>query len=344
MIIKHYMPKGPNVGDTIIDLSVKKILYSIFPEANIFSFRSHKHAAFYSGLITIGQRDRLSGINKDSIDFFKKPDLIVVGGAPTWGTSSLVDINPIDIIKAKIPIAFIGAGSKYYPNPSNRLSFMTNIEKIKDQIIISSARDGATYESMNNHGLNSYMTGCPVMHYIGKRIRRKDSDYFIISYRQSKDLRKIRIDQRFIKKLEEVIGAKHLIVFHDYREVHTMNEIKGNLNYIVEYNPENLIPLYTNAKFVLAYRLHGTLLSTTCGTQYLQVGNDKRCSDFTKTFDPEEKHNVSHIDLSKDNIIERIKNIILKRGKYDYADYQEKIKEAKNNLEIFKKELKSLLA
>jgi len=85
-------------------------------------------------------------------------------------------------------------------------------------------------------------------------------------------------------------------------------------------------------------------LSTTCGTQYLQVGNDKRCSDFTKTFDPEEKHNVSHIDLSKDNIIERIKNIILKRGKYDYADYQEKIKEAKNNLEIFKKELKSLLA
>jgi len=224
------MPKGPNVGDTIIDLSVKKILYSIFPEANIFSFRSHKHAAFYSGLITIGQRDRLSGINKDSIDFFKKPDLIVVGGAPTWGTSSLVDINPIDIIKAKIPIAFIGAGSKYYPNPSNRLSFMTNIEKIKDQIIISSARDGATYESMNNHGLNSYMTGCPVKHYIGKRIRRKDSDYFIISYRQSKDLRKIRIDQRFIKKLEEVIGAKHLIVFHDYREVHTVKEIKGNLN------------------------------------------------------------------------------------------------------------------
>ncbi len=343
MIINHYMPKGPNVGDNIIDLATKKILYSVFPNAEIYSYRSHFHAAFYHLKINLGQRDQMAGICEGSLSFHKKPDLIVIGGAPTWATSSLVSMDTEAILDNAIPIVFIGAGSKYYRDPSNRKTFIDNMCQIKDLIFLASARDESTYEDMAAIDLNAYMTGCPVMHYIGDKIKHKDSDYFIISFRDSKYLRKIKITKKFVSKLEQLIGAKHLIVFHDYREVCLAQKWKGGIRYIAEYNPENLVPFYKNAKFVLSYRLHGTLLATTCGTPFLQIANDGRCNDFVQTFDPEWKYNIAHSNLTEDDILNRIRKIFQSKQIYDYEDYSKKIVNARQNLEDFKNELKRLI-
>ena len=337
------MPKGPNVGDNIIDLATKKILKSVFKDAEIFSYRSHKHAAFFHGKINIGDRDLLAGIGEGSLEFHRKPDLIVIGGAPAWATSTLVSMDPEAINRYSVPVVFLGAGSKYYPNPDNRQRFISAVEKIKDIIMLASARDEPTYRDMRQMGIRAYMTGCPVMHYIGDEIHFKDSDYFIISFRDSKDLKKIQITKKFVSKLEDVIGAKHLIVFHDYREVKLAQKWKGDIRYIVEYNPENLIPFYKNAKFVLSYRLHGTLLSTTCGTPFLQIANDGRCNDFVQTFDPEWKYNIAHSNLTEDDILNRIRKIFQSKQIYDYEDYNKKIINARQNLEKFKNELKRLI-
>ena len=329
------MPKGPNVGDNIIDLATKKILYSVFPNAEIYSFRSHPHAAFYYGKTDIGKHDLMAGIREHSLNFSKKPDLIVIGGAPTWATSSLVSMDTKTITGTGAPIAFIGSGSKYYSDKSNRENFINKINDIKNLILIASARDEPTFIDMKHHGINAYMTGCPVMHYIGDNIMHKDSDFFIISFRDSKPLRMIKITRRFIKKLEEILKAKHLIVFHDYREVHLAGNLGGDVRYIVEYNPENLVPFYRNAKFVLSYRLHGTLLATTCGAPFLQIGNDGRCSDFAKTFDIENKYTLSHTNLTVDNILDRVREIMESKEKYDYKDYGERIEKARKNDKVF---------
>lgn len=342
MIINHYMPKGPNVGDNIVDLATKKILYSAFPDAEIYSYRSHLHAAFYHSKINLGERDQMAGICEGSLSFYKKPDLIVIGGAPTWATSSLVSIDAEAILGKAIPIVFIGAGTKYYPDPNNRRVFMDNIHRIKELIFLASARDKPTYEDMMAAGLTAYMTGCPVMHYIGDEIKYKDSDYFIISFRDSKALKKIKITRKFVNKLEQLLGAKHLIVFHDYREVCLAQKWKGAIRYIAEYNPENLISFYKNAKFVLSYRLHGTLMATTCGTPFLQIANDGRCRDFVQTFDPEGKYNLWHLNLTWDDILNRICQIFESKQEYNYKDYGERVINARQNLEEFENALKSL--
>jgi len=118
---------------------------------------------------------------------------------------------------------------------------------------------------------------------------------------------------------------------------------KGNIRYIVEYNPENLVPFYKNAKFALSYRLHGTLMATTCGTPFLQITTDRRCSDFVKTFDPEEKYNLSCLHLTEDDILNQIRRIIESKQNYDYRDYRKRIIKARQNLEDFKNELKRLM-
>lgn len=337
------MPKGPNVGDNTIDLATKKILYSLFPDAEIYSYRSHLHAAFYSKKMDLGKHDLMAGIREYSLNFFKKPNLIVIGGAPTWATSSLVSMDTKAITDVGAPIVFIGSGSKYYPDISNRENFIKKVTDIKNLILIASARDEPTFIDMKQQGINAYMTGCPVMHYVGEEIKHKDSDFFIISFRDSKSLRKIKITGRFIKKLEEILKAKHLIVFHDYREVQLADNLGTDVRYIVEYNPENLVPFYRNAKFVLSYRLHGTLLATTCGTPFLQIGNDGRCSDFAKTFDIKNRYNLSHMNLTVDDILCRVCEIMESKDKYDYKDYGKKIEEARKNLENFKSELRKLI-
>lgn len=344
MIINHYMPKGPNVGDNIIDLATKKILYSVFPDAEIYSYRSHFHAAFYGLKINLNQQDQMAGICEGSLSFHKKPDLIVIGGAPTWATSSLVSMDTKAIVDRAIPIVFIGAGSKYYPDPNNRTVFLNKINEIKHLILLASARDRPTYNDMVKAGLKVYMTGCPVMHYIGDEIKHNDdSDYFIISFRSSKALKKIAITEKLVRQLEELLGAKHLIVFHDYREVHLAQTLRGAIRYIVEYNSENLMPFYKNAKFVLSYRLHGTLLASTCGIPFLQIGNDERCSDFAKTFDPENKHNLSHLNLKTKDILNRVSEIMQLNSPYEYKDYTRRVIEARKNLDDFKNELRGLI-
>lgn len=359
MKIFHYMPKGPNVGDSLIDRATKKILQSIFPYADIFSFRSHTHASFYTRTVNLGAADGMAGIRHEHTGIFGKPDLIVIGGAPVWGSSSQMFFEAGGFQESKIPMVFLGVGTKHYRNRDSahqrRKLFFESIAPVKNLIIAASARDEPTRLDMEKFGLRAYMTGCPVAHYIARQFRwNEDSKYFLISFRSANIPERIRVSLPFVQELERVLNAKAIIVFHAYPEVALAKKLSARasffrktirpVNYVVEYNPDNLVPLYSNAKFVLAYRLHGALLSATCGTPFLHINTDGRGDDFTATFD---QNNISTINgvgnngCSADDILKRIKNIVSMR--HSYSDYKEKFTQAQENLKAFKEYLKQAI-
>lgn len=349
MKIFHYMPKGPNVGDSIIDLATKKFFRSIFPDAEFFSFRSHTHAGFYGETINLHEYDRMAGIRRESLKLFGTPDLIVIGGAPSWASDTLVALETESIRARGTPIVFFGSGTKYYKDPSRRSTFMAQLSEISQQVIAAGARDEPTYRDMKLQGLPAYMTGCPVMYYVGEDIKWKKSEYFIIPFRSDKIPAHLQIDMEFIKELENVLEAKHLVVFQDYSEVCHAEALSGGLfkrhplNFLVEYNPDNLLPFYKNAKFVFSYRLHGTLTGATCGTPFLQLNMDGRGNDFSKTFDPEGKYTISHAEATKERMLAKVRNMIAHKDYYSYTDFSERVRDAHTALEQYKNKIQGVM-
>jgi len=378
----------------------------MFPGSSILTLRVNKgyyNAGnhFYDFPSISPEQDALSGMNSLTASLGGKPDLIVIGGGPLWGSAEHTRFQKNPGYTDETPVMFLGVGTRSDlshptgPNADDLAAFHAWIDEVGgSRFTPSSARDQATSTEMDSHGIRTYMTGCPVLHYVGEDIQRRDSDYFLITYRHvlgidpmlrdraSTWLRKTDTQRMFpfkmvarskrplrrmmaslpftsqfhanptinkridptvvlnfdlIKRLEDALGAKHVVMVHDYRDVSTLSEVaQGNhLNFVFHYDLESATSIYRHAKFVLTYRLHGELLAATTGTPFFHAMIDRRGGDHATTFDPQMRHHEWIKNLSGSTILQRVRSSAADPDD-GFAEYNANVETARMRLNEFR--------
>jgi len=336
-LIKHFPPSTPNIGDCILNAGTRKIINTIFENnCDILSLTSECHALINPELLQTPitpQNTIMKGITPATLGIGYSPDVVVLGAGPMWRFSALMKIAPLTIPNLlKRPILVIGVGKFDYSIKS-----YPELDQISPAIAIASARDEKTAQDMRETlPCPVYMTGCPALYFRGNRITNKpNSSYFVIVYRQAKVPNDFQISLSFIKKMEQLFQAQAIITFHDFRDYHwsALTQTFEDYPCVCMNDLDSAVDLYSQAKFVITYRLHGEILSATSGAPFFHFYIDDRGKYFSETFDPDHRY---HYDLNKGpltetELIDKLKLAL----ESDYEDYNKKIDIARTNRDHF---------
>lgn len=311
IIIHHYCPHTFNAGDHFVIQSIRKNLKKYLPNAIFIP----KPCAINRGW---GAPFRLQ---KENIGFSNKyADAVIVGGSDNYKNWSL-RIDGKEIEKLHPPLFLIGLGvasDNLNEQPLIKKSkYLNDIQKTNERAVVSTVRDKATLNFLKKIGINkAILTGCPSLYLEDNRkIHFNKNSYIILTF--PFPVNKKQLPERY-KKLWSIIKAitknfnnhKIIISCHDDRDVPIASEIFQKTKIFFSNYVEDYYELYRNAAIVVGARLHGTLLSATVGTPFLNINVDLRGQSFTKTFSLKDWNvNYNEMNINR-KIILRIEMIL----------------------------------
>jgi hypothetical protein len=117
LLIKHFIGSTPNLGDTAIAAATRQLLFQMFPGSEILTLRVNRgyynagnHFVDFPSISP--EQDALSGINSSTTFLGGKPDLIVIGGGPLWGSVEHTQFRMDPASLGDTPVMFLGVGTR----------------------------------------------------------------------------------------------------------------------------------------------------------------------------------------------------------------------------------------
>ena len=310
IVIHHYCPHTFNAGDHFVVLSIRKHLSRLLQEAVYIP----KAIAVNRGW---GGPHRLRGKN---ISFSNRyADAVVVGGSDNYRNWSL-RIDGKEIRKLQPPLFLVGLGVS-----SNDLNekplieqekYLTDIRITNEKALVSTVRDDATLRFLQELGVSKAVcTGCPALFIDDtQEITVREGGDIIVTFpfpvnRQSLPKR-YAILHGLIPKLVKRYGSERLLIScHDDRDVGPASELFPGQRFFFSNYPEQYLDIYRRASMVIGSRLHGTMLSASVGTPFLNIDVDIRGQAFTETFGMKGWNlEYTSSDLA-DSVIQRIDSV-----------------------------------
>jgi len=200
VIIKHFVPVTPNAGDTLISIKSRDLIREVVPDADIITLPAP--------------------LTKGKIDLFKKPDIIVIGGGPLYGSYHL-DTFPG---KVEIPTYLLGIGMMF--NKREKISLEERLKRFRDSLVnirLASTREMNTQYRLKRIGVDSRMVGCPVMHIardtMWKNLKpiSKKHDTLLFNFRDVYIDAKLALDDSKALVIANELGFQNsLLVSHTY--------------------------------------------------------------------------------------------------------------------------------
>ncbi len=292
MIIHHYCPRRKNIGDDFVINGIHKQLRRHFPDATIELIpvnRPHIPAEYYG----------LRGPNLERSN--RQADLIVIGGSNLyqcrkngqWGV--VTDLDSIKQIKKPVLLVGIGCGSSF--NTIRTCSDQSRAEMIAlNQIAIgSSVRDRPTVEYLKAFGIrNMILTGCPATFVFDQPFCFRHEGPVAISVPSAEFGKKKRLAAFFLtRSVQKYIrhcrqqGFEVVLSCHHERDLPLAARLAPACPVVHSLETQPYYDLYNQARYVVGFRLHSTIISLSLGTPFIPVSFDLRGEAFVQTYQGE---------------------------------------------------------
>lgn len=211
--------------------------------------------------------------------------------------------------------------------------------------MVSTLRDDATLDFLKSIGVTkAILTGCPSLYLDeNKKMHFNDDSNIILTFPFPVNRKKL--SQRY-KKLYTIISQimkyfnnkKIVISCHDDRDVPIASELFRQNQIFFSNYVDDYYKLYRQATMVVGSRLHGTLLSASVGTPFLNINVDLRGQSFTRTFSLENWN----LDYNENNIHEKIVTRIEKVFSGDLSPFDNFLKVKNKMKEVFDESMKKI--
>jgi len=339
IIIHHYCPHTFNAGDHFVIQSIRKNLRKYLPNAIFIPKPCAINRGWGSPFY----------LQKENIGFSNKyADAVIVGGSDNYKNWSL-RIDGKEIQRLRPPLFLVGLGVASNDLDEQPLiekeKYLEDIRKTNEKALVSTVRDEASLNFLKSIGVTkAILTGCPSLYLEdNEKLHFNKDSYIILTFPFPVNRKKL--SQRY-KKLYTIISQimkyfnnkKIVISCHDDRDVPIASELFRQNQIFFSNYVEDYYELYRKAFMVVGSRLHGTLLSASLGTPFLNINVDLRGQSFTKTFSLEDWN----LNYNENNINEKIISRIEKVLSGDLSPFDKFLRVKNRMKEVFDESMKKI--
>jgi polysaccharide pyruvyl transferase WcaK-like protein len=261
-----------NMGDYIIQDSIKKNIRQIFPTSFVSTFPT--------------QLSR----KMDSVKLMQNQDIILIGGtnllASNMDTRFQWKVTPIDSYFVPNKMVLFGVGWWQYQDAPNNYT-RTLFSSVLSKKYLHSVRDSYTREKLKSIGIDVINTTCPTLWSLNKQACslipiKKASDVITTLTFYNKDIKQ---DSALIKLLQDNYENVYVWI-QGYEDMQYLKEISPAMDRIIPVNPDlhyydALLSSHQDIEYV-GTRLHAGVRALQLGKRTLIVAVDNRAFEISK--------------------------------------------------------------
>jgi polysaccharide pyruvyl transferase WcaK-like protein len=298
LLIHHFYPKTSNLGDHFVQRGVASLFSRVAPNSEFETFNVNDRGDDQTGFgLTLAAVDRAN----------RRADLVVIGGSnlyegdDRWG----VYLEPGAIDKLSVPLILlgIGTGSTFRsrpPRPSERVK--SEILALNNYAVLSGVRDVITLDWLRQLGVGKVkLTGDPATFIFNRPLQpARSAEYVVIAIPPirfwQRTSRREFFDPRRRKAFRALVSVRRHITENGLRVIIACNDTadlelartlfaEGRTNEVVcPESAEHYFELLSEARAVIAGRLHTAVASFSLGVPFILLDVDQRTSGFIKTY------------------------------------------------------------
>jgi polysaccharide pyruvyl transferase WcaK-like protein len=300
MRIHHFYPRTPNIGDHFVQRGIEAVIRRIVPDASFQLFNINSRG-----------EDKIDyGLTQSAIERAnREADLIIVGGSNLyegsyrwpWG----VHLENEALKNLQVPLFLLGVGiGSAFISPLHKASARAarEIRLLNDCASLSGARDVLTLEWLQQLGVTeAKLLGDPATFIFNCPLRRNNQNGHILIAMPSrrfwtskqqfwKVYRHGRAMFNAMAALAQQLrqnGDQVVVACNDRADVALAKKLFGGAlpdQVVCPETPEEYFLLLTQARAVVAGRLHTAVVALSLGIPFILMDLDQRTHGFVRTY------------------------------------------------------------
>jgi polysaccharide pyruvyl transferase WcaK-like protein len=301
MLIHHFYPRTPNIGDHFVQRGIEAMVRKIVPDVCFELFDVNIR----------GENKTEYGLTHAAIERAnREASLIIVGGSNLyegslrWGWGVHLEAEALKQLQVPLLLLGIGTGSAFVSplhKPSTRARL--EIKLLNDYATFSGARDVLTLKWLHQLGIaEAKLMGDPATFIFNKQLQRNNQNGHVLITMPSRrfwttkrDLLNVRLRGRAMFRGMVALGEKVrgkgfevVVACNDPADlplVRTLFAGWGADQVVCPESPDEYFLLLSKSRAVVAGRLHTAVVAFSMGIPFVLVDLDQRTHGFVQTYE-----------------------------------------------------------